>query len=274
MEYDYVEAAIAEQAESPVQATEQAETTQNDVASEAPENGAEPEQKQQSKTHKEPWPKTAVNQFNKKKAEVQRLKSEVSQLKAKIAELQPPTDEEWTGPYAELVETRASVGARRDIANERLKALEAEQEQAESELIATKLQESGARAAEYTKSINDYQQTVQPYAELIYNAPAEIQMLLVNAPDTAMAVYGLAKIGVLEDVLSLPPNMAAAYIAQGEMMGRLMSKNATNTIPAMVQAPQVSQAPRPIAMGGSSSNVGSKDPLKMDNESFSKWLAS
>lgn len=269
MDYDSTEAAVAEH-QNDVQAVEQAEAVQSDTESAPTEKAESPKE---PASHKEAWPKSAVNAFNKKNQKIHKLEREIAELKSKIAPI--PNEDSWDKSYAELLEAKTVASVENKFTERQIEALSAQKEQVEQEFFAERFQESSARAAEYKQSISDYESTLTPYAPAINSASPEMLQLLFSANDPALASYGLAKLGILHEVLQMPPQLATAYIAQGELYGRQQKLQATPVAQQpQLPAQQASVAPRPIEVSGSPAGGGVKDPLKMSKEEFSRWLNS
>lgn len=269
MDYHSTEAAVAEH-QSDVQAVEQAEAVQSDTES-APTEKAENPNKPAK--HKEEWPPSAKNVLSARKKEIHRLKQQIAELRSKAVPV--PSEETWDKSFAELIEAKTMANVENKFNERQIEALEAQSSQAEQEFFYERVQEAGVKAAEYTKSIPDYQSTVQPYASIIDAAPPENLQLLFSATDPALATYGLAKLGILHEVLQMPPQLATAYIAQGELYGRQQKLQATSVAQQpQLPAQQASVAPRPIEVSGSPAGGAVKDPLKMGKDEFSRWLNS
>lgn len=250
-----------------------AESVQTEVASAGEGNSDNDSEAPETETPEEPFPKKAVNALNRAKREKRQLRAQVKALEAQLSELRN------SNPTASMAEpdvngfetftdfNKANVEfqikkAMEEAQNKgKVEALESQR----SQLIAQRNAELSAAAAETAKQFPDLPQVVGQYAQQLNSVGQEIAEIIYEMDNSPLAVYTLAKEGILEDVLSAPPAIAAVHLLNAQARGeqQLSAKR-------MVQTPA---APAPIrAAKGTGTN--SKPLHALSGDDIMKWLKS
>lgn len=227
------------------------------------------------------FPKKAVNAITRRDRQIGKLRAQFEQeraaraeLEAKIAQLQQPAQPVKTdGPpketefntYAEYLEARQEFLLNQKLSERDAKASEAQKKQTEA--LQTQKEQAWAaeretvvakQAQEFTSTVPDAQAVFEEYADVIDEFSPELQRLFLEADNTPLAFYNLAKEGKLEALVSMPLARAAMEIGRAQVKA--------------VQKPQTkAPAPLPAARG---SVAGSKSLEQMSPDELLKWVRS
>lgn len=204
---------------------------------------------EEGQSDNEPFPKKAVNALNRAKREKRQLRAQVKALEAQMAELKganptasyTPPDPNKFDSYTEF--NNANVQHQIKTAMEeaqnkgKLEALEGQRNQ----LAAQRNAELAHTAAETAKQLPDLPNVVGQYAQQLDSVSADVAEIIYEMDNAPLAVYTLAKEGILEDVLSAPPYIAAVHLmnaqARGErLLGGSRMAKPTVTAPEPIRA--------------------------------------
>lgn len=204
------------------------ETIETEVAAET-ESAEKPEgeTEQAPKKEKEPWPKSAENAVDRHKRDKRQLKAVNRQLEQRIKELEASSAKGGNEPdpkhfenYTDYMEARQDFKVNRVkdemTASSEINALKAQQQQ----MQAQKLSYVAEVAKETAKDLPDLGQVVGQYGDVIEQADPAIQEIITDLDNPSLAIYTLAKMGRLENVLNTTPALAAQYLAQAELLGQ------------------------------------------------------
>lgn len=218
------------------------------------------------------FPKKAVNALMKRDTKIGRLTAKNHALEAELQALrnsisQPKTTQDDDFDFdrfdnlGEALKELARIEAAKQLA-EGSKKLEDNQKQIKQEQWLEERETAVAeKAAEYIQSVPDYQAVMLENADIVDDFPEEIQKVLLEADDAALAFYALAKEGKLEALATMTPVQAAMAIAKAEERGAVLAK----TRP-------ISKAPNPITANRGTGAGVEIDPTKMSYQQLLKSL--
>lgn len=225
-----------------------------------------------SEPKEDAFPQKAVNALAKRDSKIGRLTAKNHALEAELQALrngvsQPKATQDDDFDFdrfdnlGEALKELARIETAKHLA-EGSKKLEDNQKQIQQEQWLEERESAVAeKAAEYIKSVPDYQAVLVENADIIDEFPEQIQRVLLEADDAALAFYALAKEGKLEALATMTPTRAAMEIAKAEERGAVLAK----TRP-------ISKAPNPITANRGTGAGVELDPTKMSYEQLLKSL--
>jgi len=232
------------------------------------------EEGQQEEAQKEgEFPKKAVNALNRAKREKRQLRAQVKALESQLSELKAYKPEASSAPDPRQFETytdfsEANVkhqikSAIEEAQNKgKLEALESHKEQ-----LAAKRNDEVARVAEETaKQLPDLPSVNAQYAQQLNSIGSELAEVIYEMDNAPLAIYTLAKEGILEDVLDAPPALAAVHLLNAQARGEQALK-------AKSPRQSVTNAPDPIR-ASKGTGVNQKSLQDLSGQELLKWMRS
>lgn len=264
----------------PVNAEATAETvdTKTDEATDGDASEGDGEGSTEQTKNKEPWPDKAVNALKREKREKRQYRAQVRALEAQIAQLKgsnpaaevqapdPNKFEKYTDYVNEQVKFQTEQAVKEAQNKGRLEALEGQKEAVQAERNA----ELARVAQETAKAVPDLGQVIGAHAQALDSVGSEIGEIIYEMDNAPLAIYTLAKEGVLEDVLNAPPAIAAHYLLNAQARGEqaLAAKSAHKPTPK-----QTVQAPEPIK-AARGTGTSQKPYQLMSGKDVLKWVNS
>lgn len=203
------------------------EAVNEDAATvESTEEVQDADKEQAPKKEKEPWPKSAVNALNHHKADKRELKAANRRLEERIRELEALASNSAAEPdvskfdsfidYNDARTKHLIDKAKNEMVNSsQIESLKAQQQQMQMQRMAYVAEV----ANETAKDLPDLTQVISQYSDVIEQADPAIKEIITDMDNPSLAVYTLAKMGKLENVLYSNPALAAQYLAQAELLG-------------------------------------------------------
>jgi hypothetical protein len=257
------EAVPVANANTPQEATE----TIEEGTQEAPADSQE-----QTEETKEAWPKKAENALAREKGKAARLKFERDQERARVRELEQRLSQSSPLPkpvapndgapkesdfqsYADYLEARSDWKLEQKLVERDGKQQQSAQYDA---WVNQRSSAADVQAAELAKTAPDAFDVMADHEDTISDFSPQLKGLLLEADNTALAIYNLAKEGKLESL----GNMSLAKAAME--IGR-----------AQTQAPTKPQTKAPAPLPASRGSVAASKPLeRMSPDELRKWMRS
>jgi hypothetical protein len=125
------------------------------------------------------------------------------------------------------------------------KAAESTKEQQVNEYKAERLNEHASREVEFAKQVPDYESTVYgDYADFMNNLPLPVAEALLEADNASLALYALAKEGILEQLEDMSPYRVSIEIGKAEVRGeKYLVKDTATSAPPPVEAARGTASP-------------------------------
>lgn len=171
-----------------------------------------------------PFPKKAKNAISYRDKKIAKLTAEVNELRKlhEAGQSQPkvneaPNENDFES-YSDFLEAKILHKIAQEKGQPEEQAATNEIDMQRQQYIAQRVQDIAVKSQEYAKSIPGYQQVLYENLELIDYLPAEIRDVFLEADDTALAFYNLAKSGDIYSLAEMTPYRAAMVIAQAQSM--------------------------------------------------------
>ena len=241
------------------------------------EAGAEDNQSgedgEEGNTEETPFPKKAVNALNRAKREKRQLRAQVRELEAKLSELKAFKPDASTAPDPNKFETYTDFNEA-NVKHQIRAAMEEAQNKGKLEALESQRaliqekrnQELNMVAVETAKQVPDLAPVISQYAPVLESLGSELTDVIYEMDNAPLAIYTLAKEGILEDVLSAPTPIATVHLMNAQARGG-------QTLSRRAAKPNVTAAPEPIR-AAKGTGVNTKPLHALSGDDIMKWLKS
>lgn len=157
---------------------------------------------------------------------------------------QPPNEddfqtwEELRAAERKYYEDLAEWKVEQKLSDRDKKSAETTKAEQQNSYKVQKLNEHAAKEAEFASKVPDYEATVYgDYADFMNNLPLPVAEALLEADNASLALYALAKEGLLEQLEDLSPYRISMEIGKAELRGeKYLNRNKATNAPAPVEA--------------------------------------
>jgi len=125
------------------------------------------------------------------------------------------------------------------------KAAESKEAEQVNEYKSERLNQHAEREVEFAKEVPDYEATVYgDYADFMNNLPLPVAEALLEADNASLALYALAKEGVLDQLENMSPYRISIEIGKAEVRGeKYLVKDVATSAPPPVHAARGTATP-------------------------------
>jgi len=157
---------------------------------------------------------------------------------------QPPNEddyqtwEELRAAERKYYEDLAEWKIEQKLSDREKKTAQSEQTQQANVYKAEKVDAHAAKEIEFARTVPDYESTVYgDYADFMNNLPLPVAEALIEADNPSLALYALAKEGLLEQLEDLSPYRISMEIGKAEVRGeKYLNRNKATNAPPPVEA--------------------------------------
>ena len=121
-------------------------------------------------------------------------------------------------------------------------------------------------AVETAKQVPDLAPVISQYAPVLESLGSELTDVIYEMDNAPLAIYTLAKEGILKDVLSAPTPIATVHLMNAQARGE-------QTLSRRAAKPNVTAAPEPIR-AAKGTGVNTKPLHALSGDDIMKWLKS
>lgn len=248
--------------ETQAEAPEIQEATEAVPATDETSTEAASETKEPPKPEDVAFPKKAENAISKRDRRIGRLTAERDALRRELATFKSRTPseqpkEDSSANYGDYVLDNARWAAREEYANEQRRQAEGKLQSVEQQWVTERQQEALQEGHALKEVLPDLPAVMVQHDKILNSFSDEISQVFLEADNTVLAIYTLAKEGRLAEIGDMSPSRAAIEIGKAEMRGQALTKK------------PVTNAPAPIK-GATGTGAGSKS---LDNMSWSELRA-
>lgn len=230
--------------QSPKEATEAKEDVGNKPDSElTPEQLAKRERNRQSHMNRQQAKMRRENRELRDLVQKLNQQTSVNQPQEGGAPVPPSEDnfntwEEFRAAERKFYEDLADWKIEQKLSDRDKKTAETAKTQQVDGYKAEKLNEHATKEVEFAKQVPDYESTVYgDYADFMNNLPLPVAEALIEADNPSLALYALAKEGLLEQLEDLSPYRISMEIGKAEVRGeKYLNRNKATNAPPPVEA--------------------------------------
>ncbi len=218
------------------------------------------------KAEEVPFPKKAENAISKRDRRIGKLTAERDALRKQLASYQTrkPSEqpkEDGFENYGEFVVENARYAAREEYANQQKQQAEGQLQSVEQEWVKERMSNATLEGQTLKATLPDLPAVLNQHDSVLNSFSGEIAQVFLEADNTVLAMYTLAKEGRLAEIGEMSPSRAAIEIGKAEIRGEALLKK------------PITNAPAPIK-GATGTGAGSKSLDNMSWDELKKWRAS
>lgn len=205
-----------------------------------PDSELTPEQLAKREANRQSHLNSKLAKMRRENRELREMAQRLSQQTAPSAKSdapQPPSEDNFTtwdefrAAERQYYEQLADWKIEQKLSEREKKTAEVSQADAANSYKAERINKHAEMEAEFAKQVTDYEQTVYgDYGDFMQNLPTQVAEALLEADNASLALYALAKEGLLEQLEDMSPYRLAIEIGKAEIRGQsyLVPKKTTN----------------------------------------------